>query len=252
MSEQDSSKVFRTAFNNMLERYFSSDTSISKIANETHVGQQTIRDFKKGKSNIKISNLEKILLSDIVDDDALHYFITEVIRLLKHYRNYQEEDDEDSIGDDYSDLENPLLSNIETGEGFRQSSYRQGQELFSGEVLSNYGNRCCFPDCSIDECTFLIGAHIARWADVKELRGDLSNGLCLCLMHDKAFEAGFFTLTEDLRVAVNKNNQTAMTSKWCKKNLIPYDGDSISFGSVKPSLEALRHHWKRISFTQDS
>jgi hypothetical protein len=71
-------------------------------------------------------------------------------------------------------------------------------------------------------------------------------------MHDKAFEAGFFTLTEDLRVAVNKNNQTAMTSKWCEKNLIPYDGDFISFGSLKPSVEALRHHWARIDFTPDS
>jgi hypothetical protein len=71
-------------------------------------------------------------------------------------------------------------------------------------------------------------------------------------MHDKAFESGFFTLTKDLCVAVNKNNQTAITSKWCEKCVLPYDGIPIRCGSVKPSEEALSYHWGKIGFTPDS
>ncbi len=191
-------------------------------------------------------------MNDIVSDEALKYFIEEVTRLLNEYRNHQEEEEEPT-GDDSFDLEkNPLIGNVETGEGLLQASYRKGQQDFSDNVCLNYSNRCCFPHCPIDEPTFLIGSHIARWSDVEKLRGKLSNGLCLCLMHDKAFESGFFTLTKDLCVAVNKNNQTAITSKWCEKCVLPYDGIPIRCGSVKPSEEALSYHWGKIGFTPDS
>ncbi|MBD1809903.1 HNH endonuclease [Microcoleus sp. FACHB-SPT15] len=253
MPEQDSSKVFRVAFDQMLDYLKLQGIHAKDIKDSTGVSDSSISEFRKGEHIMGIHNLEKILLDDIVSDEALNKFIEEVKRLLKCYRNHQEEDEEEPIGDENSDLEeNPLLGNIKTSEGLRQGSYRIGQENFSDNVCSNYSNCCCFPECQIDERTFLRGAHIARWVDVEELRGDPSNGLCLCLMHDKAFEAGFFTLTKDWRVAVNKNNQTAMTSKWCEKHLVPYDRNSIRLGSVKPSLEALRYHWDRIGFTPDS
>jgi predicted restriction endonuclease/predicted RNase H-like HicB family nuclease len=270
------SKIFTPAITRMVEdliqRTEHTGSDIEKSFGLNRKGE-TFRDFKKNNTAFQIDNLEKILLCAPVDEKALKIFIEEIIQLFEYYKNMPLNSLKKIIVNEPSELEEPLstsyedmhyrksqgkiifepsISNIETAELLRQDSYRIGQQIFSDNVCSNYSNRCCFPDCPIDECTFLIGAHIARWADVEELRGDLSNGLCLCLMHDKAFEAGFFTLTEDFRVAVNKNNQTAMTSKWCKKNLIPYDGDSISFGSLKPSVEALRHHWARIGFTPDS
>jgi putative restriction endonuclease len=77
---------------------------------------------------------------------------------------------------------------------------RVKQDEFSDGVLNNFGHKCCFPNCEISERSFLIGAHIARWTDAVALRGDISNGLCLCLMHDKAFELGLFTLDEMFRI----------------------------------------------------
>lgn len=192
MSKKDRATVFHTAFNNMSKHYRVLEGSPSDLAKKTGVGVSTISDYQKGTSNMDFSTMERILLNDIVSEKALDFFIEQLKNLLQASRNSQDKEDEDSRGDDCSDLENPVPSTIETGEGLQQSWYRTGQKGFSDNVCANYSNCCCFPNCFIDEHTFLIGAHIARWVDVEELRGDISNGLCLCLMHDKAFESGFF------------------------------------------------------------
>ncbi len=272
-SPREPSKIFRPAFAKMVANLNSRGITNSAInASVTPSGKRPragVTEFINLGNRGEIPSLEKYLLSDVVDEKALECFFTEALEILRTYKIKSLNDEPDISIDNDADLEdfsekidfminqetamsNSSIGNVKTGEGLRQGSYRIGQQDFSDNVCSNYSNCCCFPDCSIHERTFLRGAHIARWADVEEGRGDLSNGLCLCLMHDKAFEAGFFTLTEDFRVAVNKNNQTARTSKWCEKNLIPYDGDFISLGSLKPSVEALRHHWVRIGFTPDS
>jgi len=134
---------------------------------------------------------------------------------------------------------------VTTGESLRVLSARVGQKEFSDKVRANYGGRCCFPGCPIADRAFLVGAHIARWADAPHLRGELSNGLCLCLMHDKAFEGGFFTLTHEFRVLINDKGGQVSGSSWSVKHLLPFDGQPISLGLILPSMEALRHHWER-------
>lgn len=139
---------------------------------------------------------------------------------------------------------------VRTGEVIREFKARLGQREFSDNIRANYEHKCCFPDCPVVEEHFLRGAHIARWADVPELRGQTSNGLCLCLMHDKAFEDGYFTLTQDYRVAVNNRNEIVRSSIWCKTALIPYNGRKIHIpkDAIKPSPQAIERHWRRIKF----
>lgn len=137
-----------------------------------------------------------------------------------------------------------------TGEQIAQIRARIGQQTFSENVRNNYGNRCCFPDCRVAERDFLVSAHIARWSDVPDLRGDIANGLCLCLFHDKAFELGLFTLTTNFRIAVN--NLRAGTSHWALANLLPFHGKVIRSGAVQPTPMALQRHWARIGFTPPS
>lgn len=134
-----------------------------------------------------------------------------------------------------------------TGEQLRELLVRAGQQSFSSKVRKNYGHRCCFPGCSITEQYLLVGSHIARWADSESLRGQTSNGLCLCLFHDKAFERGLFTLTANLRVAVNEAK--TLQSLWAQMTILPHEGKAISMGTVAPTLESLMAHWVRIEFT---
>lgn len=135
---------------------------------------------------------------------------------------------------------------VQTAERVREFLTRIGQQEFSKSVRANYGSRCCFPGCSINDAVFLVGAHIARWADQLDLRGEVSNGLCFCLMHDRAFEAGFFTITSTLRVAVNYSR--IQENNWAIKHLSPYDGALIAESQYPPSAKVLRLHWERISF----
>ena len=92
---------------------------------------------------------------------------------------------------------------------------------------------------------FLVGAHIARWADHKELRGDIKNGLCLCLLHDKAFEIGYFLLNDDLEIQSNPILFSKPDSI-IKHQIIEKEGFCIRTGVVTPSKAAIKLHRKRI------
>ena len=138
-----------------------------------------------------------------------------------------------------------IVREARTGEQLRTVLNRVGQHEFSDLVRKNYGTQCCFPGCDVTERTFLRGSHIARWADTPELRGDVTNGLCLCLMHDQAFESGLFTIDLELRVWVDPDK--ASQSPWAKAHLLPHQGGGLRLGVVTPSEEALLQHWERTN-----
>lgn len=138
-----------------------------------------------------------------------------------------------------------LLQEASTGEQSRTLMSRIGQGEFSNRVRKNYGTRCCFPDCDVAERGFLRGAHIARWSDAPELRGQISNGICLCLMHDQAFERGMFTIDLELLVWVDPNKVNH--SLWAKTHLLPHHKRELRQGNIPPSEEALLQHWERTS-----
>jgi hypothetical protein len=64
-------------------------------------------------------------------------------------------------------------------------------------------------------------------------------------LHDKAFELGFFTLTDELVVKVDF--QKASQSRWVESNLKKADGQKIRLGKTRPSIGAIRQHRERHS-----
>ena len=160
------------------------------------------------------------------------------------------------LGNDYSASETgsttehgaALLPQTETGERLREMKSRVGQKTFSDNVKANYDNHCCFPGCDVNDRNFLVGSHIARWADQPQLRGDLTNGLCFCVFHDKAFEMGYFTFDKNLRVSINKHNPKIQDSDIKKTTLNKYDGQPARAGKINPSIDSLRYHWERQGY----
>ena len=152
------------------------------------------------------------------------------------------------FGPDFSGKNIPRPENIsvETGHKIQLIFSRIGQGKFSEMVKSNYGSKCCFPGCPVNDPRFLVGAHIARWTDRHDLRGRADNGLCLCLMHDRAFEAGYFTLDDQFQVTSVKKRED---SEWWSREILPYHGVKIAKGEVQPAVEALKEHWTRHGFT---
>lgn len=76
---------------------------------------------------------------------------------------------------------------------------RLKQSFFRRAVLSSYG-RCCMS--GIREPRLLTASHIVPWSVDKANRLNPRNGLCLSALHDRAFDVGLITVSEDMRVEV--------------------------------------------------
>ncbi len=76
------------------------------------------------------------------------------------------------------------------------------QHFFRRAVLSSYRGRCCMSGLS--ESRLLIASHIVPWSKDKANRLNPSNGLCLSAIHDRAFDKGLITLTDDFKIIVSE------------------------------------------------
>jgi putative restriction endonuclease len=112
------------------------------------------------------------------------------------------------------------------------------QNFFRRAVLSSYRGRCCMSGLS--EPRLLIASHIVPWSKDKANRLNPSNGLCLSAIHDRAFDKGLITLTDDFRVsAVLKR----LDEPFVKEVLVPLDGKMIELPErFLPSVEFVTRH----------
>jgi putative restriction endonuclease len=59
-------------------------------------------------------------------------------------------------------------------------------------VLSAYNTTCCIS--GLAHPAFLVASHIVPWRSDAKNRLNPRNGLCLSLLHDKAFDLGLLTI----------------------------------------------------------
>jgi putative restriction endonuclease len=86
---------------------------------------------------------------------------------------------------------------------------RVNQRFFRSTVLISYTSRCCITGLAVP--TLLSASHIAPWAKNPNNRMNPRNGLCLNLLHHKAFDDGLITLTPEFRVRVSRSLATSET-----------------------------------------
>jgi hypothetical protein len=133
------------------------------------------------------------------------------------------------------------ISMTSTAEVFREVRQRIGQTQFSEAVKKNYKYKCCFPGCNIDDPRFLVGSHIARWVDNPEKRGNISNGLCFCAFHDKAFENGYFSLDDKYCIVLSQNPKILKSSVYINY-ILPFKHHKIDKAEIPPDKYALKEH----------
>lgn len=122
---------------------------------------------------------------------------------------------------------------------------RTHQSFFRRAVLASYGNRCCL--CGIELKPLLIGSHIKPWsAASEEERTDPENGLCLCVLHDKAYDRGLLSVTTDYQVIVSPVIKKS-TVKFTQLTLAEFDKQPIQMPSrFAPKPEYLQWHWEKV------
>jgi len=150
-----------------------------------------------------------------------------------------------TIADENTPRQFPIT--VQTGWQLRTVKGLLGQAAFADAIKGMYNNKCCFPGCSVTDPRFLVGSHIARWSDNEGLRGNLGNGLCLCLVHDRAFELGLFSLDEKFRIFLNPRERRSQTA--LAVELEAQEGNQIRLASVLPLEDALLEHWIRVDIS---
>ena len=78
---------------------------------------------------------------------------------------------------------------------------RVNQSFFRSTILAAYNNTCCITGISQSE--LLIAGHIRPWGIDEKNRLNPRNGIAINALHDKAFEAGFITITPDYKIKIS-------------------------------------------------
>ena len=121
-----------------------------------------------------------------------------------------------------------------------QATIRLGQAFFRRTVLSAYDYRCCITGLAVP--ALLVASHIVPWrVDVKN-RLNPRNGLCLSALHDRSFDAGIITITENMTVSVSGKYAAANEDRFFEAALSVYDGMPITLP------EKFRPHPKFLAF----
>jgi len=111
------------------------------------------------------------------------------------------------------------------------------QRVFANSVKKNYGHRCAVTGITTKE--FLVAAHIVPWGEDQSIRLDPSNGICLSLIVDKAFEEGFLVIEDDLTIRVARERMKEDVALLLL--LEPHDGMRLNApASAPPKPEYLQ------------
>ncbi len=132
-----------------------------------------------------------------------------------------------------------------TGETRRVvTEQRIKQNFFRRAVLSSYRGRCCMSGLS--EPRLLVASHIVPWSKDKANRLNPSNGLCLSAIHDRAFDKGLITLTDDFKIVVSKELKRKK-EPFVMEVLLPLDGRTIEPPErFAPQVEFIAWHRKEL------
>ena len=121
---------------------------------------------------------------------------------------------------------------------------RVGQQYFREIILGNYQQRCCISGLSHPK--LLVAGHIVPWGKDMKQRLNPRNGLCLSILHEKAFDRGIITLDENLRVMVSKEG-VEQNDVFYQSAILDYEGKSIEIPEkLGPEPEFLAQHREEV------
>lgn len=104
------------------------------------------------------------------------------------------------------------------------------QRVFANAVKENYGTRCAISGIQTRE--FLIASHIVPWSADESIRLDPSNGICLSVLVDRAFEIGYLIIDDDLAVRIDWDK--VGDDQCLRVQLQPFDGRKLDAPKAHP------------------
>ena len=120
---------------------------------------------------------------------------------------------------------------------------RIGHSLFRRSILSAYNHRCCISGLSVPR--LLTSGHIRPWALDVANRLNPSNGLCLSVIHHKAFDTGIISIREDMKVMVSR--VSVPSDDFFEHAITSFEGKKITLPEkFWPDKDFLAYHRENI------
>lgn len=139
------------------------------------------------------------------------------------------------------EIEKDILSGKEGKDIERIVKARVNQSLFRKVVVNNYSNSCAI--CALDIPNLLVASHILKWSENHSNRLNPENGLCLCNIHDKAFELGYIGINSDYRILVSKEIQNMKEKETFSSIFGRHENRSIILpDKFYPNIQFLESH----------
>lgn len=147
------------------------------------------------------------------------------------------------------ELESNITTDLETTytetEAIQTVNVRRGQNFFRFTILSNYNKRCCICELPIE--SLLIASHIIPWNIDTSNRLNPHNGMCLCAIHDKAFDKGFLTIDDEYRVLLGNDLTQLLHYEAIERFFIHYQHKPIQKPEkFLPKQDFLEYHRNHI------
>ena len=134
------------------------------------------------------------------------------------------------------------------GEYHVRTKTRNGQDIFSKQVKKNYNYTCAISGVVASE--LLEAAHIVPWR-TSISRLDVTNGICMNILFHKAFDTGYFVITDDYKVHLTDK---AKNDPILFQFLSQYDGNQILLPKLRryyPKREYLKNHRELVGRESD-
>jgi putative restriction endonuclease len=122
---------------------------------------------------------------------------------------------------------------------------RVNQHLFRSMILAGYRNECAV--CGLPIPSLLVAAHIVPWSVDKTVRMNPHNGICLCALHDRAFDVGVLRIHPDYRIALALPSRPKVKAAAVNAFLIAFDKKPISLPDRwHPDPRLLERHLRAV------
>jgi predicted restriction endonuclease len=99
------------------------------------------------------------------------------------------------------------------------------QRLFRETILAGYAGSCAI--CTLSAPALLVASHIVGWAVDAAQRMNPRNGICLCSMHDRAFDTGIIDISDKLTVRVTGRCELDKSHRVANEMIYRFDGQAV-------------------------
>ena len=146
------------------------------------------------------------------------------------------------------DFENKLKNITEFPKGKERDSIvksRINQTFFRNAVLTSYGNKCCITGLPFVD--LLNASHIIPWSVDNNNRLNPRNGLCLNVLHDRAFDRGLIAIRTDYTIDISSCINNFLDCKSVKNYFLCFKNQKIILPQrFVPEKSFLEFHNKNI------